>query len=137
MKARWKVQPAPTGKFRSFHVREWPQYEREDDRLLGFISCEDGYDVNVAKSGEHRVLSLWITGSRRSNFKIGEATTLAEAKAEVEAYCCKHADRLWPTPVNPAYPPDAVAYVGLVGGIPTIVPLVAVPPVGTILVVKK
>lgn len=57
-KIRWRVQPAPTGTYRSFHRRGWPTGECGD--FFFMIGCEDDYVPARVRSGDHSELSLSV-----------------------------------------------------------------------------
>lgn len=60
MKLKWKVQPAPTGRYRSFDHRGWPELLSPGGHLVAMICCSDDYSAKRAKSGEHMLLSVVV-----------------------------------------------------------------------------
>lgn len=60
MKIIWKVRPAPTGRYRSFEKRGWPDAEYEDGQPAASVSCEDDYIPRDVKTGHHRELTVRI-----------------------------------------------------------------------------
>ena len=95
MKIIWKVEPAPTGRYRSFNRRGWPMahYPMPGDPPAAMVSCADEYDPKKVRTGDHLPLSLHIaywedpaTRGGRAAFSwrkvVGSFNTLAEAKAQ-------------------------------------------------------
>lgn len=63
LKIKWVVDPAPTGPYRSFQKRGWPNahyVETSDEKPCAAIYCEDNYYPRDAKSGNHKELTLRI-----------------------------------------------------------------------------
>jgi len=54
MKLYWKVDPAPTGRFRSFEKRGWPTayYDKDEDKIAAALYCDAEYVPSIVKSGE-------------------------------------------------------------------------------------
>lgn len=59
-KIKWRVSPAPTGPFRSFHSRAWPYAEYSNGDSCAHIRCDESYRPADAKSGKHDELTLYI-----------------------------------------------------------------------------
>lgn len=61
IKLKWRVQPEPTGRYRSFDHRGWPSADYPNGQGAASIHCEDDYSAKRAK-GElpHTELSVWI-----------------------------------------------------------------------------
>ena len=61
-KIKWKVDPASTGKYRSFDKRGWPTafYQNEDENVCAFISCTDEYYPPNVKTGKHDPLYVRV-----------------------------------------------------------------------------
>lgn len=85
MKLKWKVQPEPTGRYRSFEKRGWPTAEYENQKIAASIHCDDDYVSARVREGDHKELTVrvadysvtpweWRTVKER-------ARTLDEAKA--------------------------------------------------------
>lgn len=96
MKLKWKVDPLPTGKFRSFQTRGWPSaVHAGTEHMAARIDCDDAYKPAKVKTGEHRPLRVRITEwfdpaerGTRAAFEwrtlAGEFATLKEAKAAAQ-----------------------------------------------------
>lgn len=84
MKIKWKVQPAPTGRYRSFKQRGWPIADYENGKYCASISCDDSYDPRDVKAGTHGELTLSIADHSQTPWKRRTASkrfkTLQEAK---------------------------------------------------------
>lgn len=94
-KIKWRVQPAPTGRYRSFDRRGWPTAEYEDGSYCASIYCEDEYVPARVKTGDHRPLTLMIRDrSTDPQWKRVRAskqfTTLEEAKAALAKILVAH-----------------------------------------------
>jgi hypothetical protein len=57
---KWKVDEAPTGRYRSFQSRGWPSAEYKDGRPAAAIYCEDSYEPANARTGKHAPLSVRV-----------------------------------------------------------------------------
>lgn len=87
IKLKWKVAPAPTGMYRSFHERGWPSasYNDSAETPAAMLLCDQSYHPADVKSCNHGEITIkiadhsvgvhwkWRTLKRR-------AKTLAEAK---------------------------------------------------------
>lgn len=98
----WRTQDVPTGRYRSFFHRGWPDahWNREVGPPAVQIRCEDEYIPRDVKTGNHKPLRVYIAdwSPRRGlppeiacdvsafNWKLlkGECKTLDEAKALAE-----------------------------------------------------
>lgn len=58
----WRVDPAPTGRYRSFQTRGWPfaHYKGPKERAAVYITCDDDYTPHRARTGEHAPLKIHI-----------------------------------------------------------------------------
>ncbi len=91
---KWKVDPEPTGRYRSFDRRGWPDahYKNKSEDVAARIRCEDEYYPRNVKSGNHKPLKVYVADWSRSPkgtsfiwLKIkGEFKTLKEAKEAAE-----------------------------------------------------
>ena len=93
MKYTWKVQPAPTGKYRSFSLRGWPHAQTEDEHNIASIECADDYVPSQVKKGNHQLLTMRIRTRSTANpetfvwLKFNrQFATLQEAKDAFEKY---------------------------------------------------
>jgi len=89
MKIKWKVNPKPTGQFRSFEERGWP-YAIVNNQIVAEIVCKDDYWPKAVKSGDHAELKILVydySGLSRECYSLTKrAQTLDEVKARVEKY---------------------------------------------------
>lgn len=91
-KIKWFVQPAPTGKWKSFETRGWPTAENQDGRLIAIITCPDQYVPRKVASGEHAPLTVKVMDWRQGNDirkwrpLTQQATCMTEAKAMVKRF---------------------------------------------------
>ena len=62
----WRVDPAPTGRYRSFQKRGWPSahYDDKDERPAAMIQCEDDYDPQDVRAGTHKELTVYVADYR-------------------------------------------------------------------------
>ncbi len=96
MKIKWVVEPAPTGRYRSFAHRNWPHGELDGEYAFK-IRCEDNYTAKRAR-GEQPHAPLKVTVADRSKCAKGwdvrtlkgEFATLLEAKAAAQAFADKY-----------------------------------------------
>lgn len=95
---KWKVDPAPTGPWRSFKTRSWPSSEYPDGCPAGGIKCEDEYRPSDAKSGDHKPLKIFLIDYSKPDGNCPwkrmvfskPAATLKEAKERLEEYIRLH-----------------------------------------------
>lgn len=90
MKIKWKVSPAETGPYSSFHKRQWPSahYCDEQESPAAMIICDSSYVPRRAKSGDHPQLKVAIANHSTKPTWVWEWSakkydTLDEAKAGV------------------------------------------------------
>src|SRR5574343_1066053 len=86
IKLKWKVDPIPAGRYRSFEKRGWPSAEYPDQSPAFFIKCEDEYIPHNIKTNNHKELTLMVAVYREDKGFDWRAvkrkfTTLPEAKA--------------------------------------------------------
>ena len=85
-KIKWKVDPAPTGKYSSFSKRGWPiaNYVDANESSCAAIYCEDDYNIRDAASGKHKPLELRLADHSKTPWRWVKVTktfaTLQEAK---------------------------------------------------------
>lgn len=84
-KVVWRVQEAPTGMYRSFQKRGWPQADYgKDGPIAATIYCKDEYRPRNVKTGEHGELTVRIAdhSTKPWTWKVArrKCKTLAEAK---------------------------------------------------------
>lgn len=85
IKYKWQVQPEPTGRYRSFETRGWPNAVTPDDGLIAFMVCTDEYKPSQVKIGNHAPIKIKVRVKKDdtwqfSNLK-GEWATVQQAKA--------------------------------------------------------
>ncbi len=96
MKYKWRVQPEPTGRYRSFEKRGWPDahYCDETESPCADIICEEEYVPRDVKSGDHPPLTLRIADHSQKPWKWVRArkqfNTLTEAKEGLKAILKAH-----------------------------------------------
>ena len=94
MKYKWKVQPIPTGRYRSFEHRGFPEAEYENGETAALILCDDEYYPPDVKIGNHKPLKLRITVHSVIPWKWmtvkGEFKTLKEAKNKFDELIKKY-----------------------------------------------
>jgi len=57
----WRVQPAPTGKYRSFQKRGWPTAcYKGTETPAAFLWCEDDYHPARVREGQHREITITV-----------------------------------------------------------------------------
>lgn len=96
IKLKWKVQPEPTGRWRSFENRGWPMATFPNGTMAARIDCGDDYKPANVREGKHGELTLYLAdysdrGPGASAWKwvrvIKTFKTVAEAKeAAVKLY---------------------------------------------------
>src|SRR5208282_1286331 len=59
-KIRWKVDSAPTGRYRSFSKRGWPSADYANGDIAAHILCEDEYIPSNIKEGKHAPLTVHV-----------------------------------------------------------------------------
>lgn len=112
MKLKWRVQPAPTGRYRSFEFRGWPTatYAGSDELAAVAIDCEDDYVPADARAGSHGPLTIrlaqWYSAEERGDraaFQwrtvVAKASTLQEAKETAHRILNDRPD-FWPEGVK-------------------------------------
>lgn len=96
---KWRVQPAPTGPYRSFETRGWPQLFASDETLLATILGPSDYTAQEAKRDD-LVLTVRIydysQGAQNRKTRISKQTfrTMQEAKNLVARMFARHPDWL-------------------------------------------
>jgi hypothetical protein len=89
---KWRVQSVPTGMYRSFQKRGWPQADYPSGTVAAAIYCTgpDDYDSRRVATGDHapltvRVADYSVTPWQWRRLK-GDFKTLQEAKAAFERF---------------------------------------------------
>jgi hypothetical protein len=92
VKLKWKVASRPTGRYASFHTRNWPSAEYPNGSPAASVQCEDDYSPARAREeaphadlfvfvAEHFPKSEWsVKGGFKWRKLKGTFKTLAEAK---------------------------------------------------------
>lgn len=101
----WKVQEAPTGRYRSFSRRSWPTgfSDKTQSMVVASISCEDEYISARVKTGEHKPLKVRLAIANKEEKREelgtwswrtlkGEFKTLKEAKEAANSFYEKNKD---------------------------------------------
>ena len=92
MKIKWKVADVPSGLYRSFQTRDWPEacWDNEYQSPAAMLYCKDEYVPATAKSGQHSELTIYIADYSVKPWKWRRfkkpANTLTEAKDRVAAF---------------------------------------------------
>lgn len=98
IKLKWKVASVPTGRYRSFEYRGWPDATYADGKPAVQIRCKDDYTAQRAKGeDEHAELTVYIADHHpKAEWKDRGAftwrtlkaryKTLAEAKEAAQAF---------------------------------------------------
>lgn len=100
MKPKWKVQPAPTGRYKSFEKRGWPSLEFADGRVVGYIysTAKESYVPRRVIDGTHAPLKFIMydysegAQKRKSLRSKREFTSLDDAKRALEACVAANPD---------------------------------------------
>lgn len=100
---KWKVQPAPTGPYASFHPRGWPMGYHPNGAAAVLLTCETEYVPLLVRTGRHEPITVrvaeWHSPEERKakggftwrKLK-GTCATLEEAKACAQAFYDRHRD---------------------------------------------
>jgi hypothetical protein len=100
VKITWRVDPPPSGKWRSFELRSWPSASFENGKPAAMIYCGTEYIPTKVKSGDHDSLTVKLFHhnhpERGNSWKIFtlriRPKTLAEAKELVKEFYNTHPD---------------------------------------------
>lgn len=96
---KWKVDPEPTGPYRSFNKRGWPTAETLDGESIAHIRCKDEYRPANLPTANHAPLHVYIrcknvnpekNGAWSWRKLKGEFKTLVDAKFAVERFFRAH-----------------------------------------------
>lgn len=94
MTLKWKVQPAPTGRHRSFEKRGWPRADYVNGDCAVMIYCNDNYYPSDAKAGTHSELTICVADHSVNPWRwrtlVKRAKTLAEAKELAVEFLKQH-----------------------------------------------
>jgi hypothetical protein len=69
IKIKWRVEPEPVGRYRSFEHRYWPSATFEDGSHCCCIFCESDYKPCNAKTGNHKELSISMADYSETQWK--------------------------------------------------------------------
>ena len=90
----WKVDPPPTGPYRSFSKRGWPTAEYSDQKMAFSIRCDAEYVPSNLKTGNHPELTVLVADYRGNGWAWRKLTqrckTLAEAKELAQKFIDKY-----------------------------------------------
>jgi len=76
IKLKWKVEPPPTGRYKSFDKRGCPSADYPNGNCAINIYCDDPYIPSNVKEGKHSPLTVRIADySKPSNPETGEGFT--------------------------------------------------------------
>lgn len=99
IKLKWKVQPAPTGLYRTFSNRPWPwaYFDKENDFVAARIDHVDREDYSAyrAKSDSQRLIvtaAVYVDGNWRWQRIKKVAKSYAEAKEIANEFFSQNRD---------------------------------------------
>lgn len=107
IKLKWKVSSVPTGRYRSFDHRAWPDATYPNGKSAASIGCTDDYTAQRAKGVDaHAELTVRIAfhhpradraekGGRTWRTLKTRFETLAEAKKAAQVFIDGHSE-VWP-----------------------------------------
>ena len=94
IKLKWKVSEKPTGRYRSFSRRSWPDAWYENGDIAASIICESEYVLANVKIGNHKALRIRIADHAMKPWLwrtlMQRAHTLKEAKELVKEFLNEH-----------------------------------------------
>jgi len=94
----WRVDPKPTGPYRSFQHRNWPAaHWHGSEQPAARIVCDVPYHPTIARTGHHPELRVRVavpTGDGKWEWRqlLKRAKNLGEAKAFAAEYFIQHKD---------------------------------------------
>lgn len=97
----WRVDPKPTGSYRSFIQRGWPSAAHAaSDNPAVSIRSESRYVPQNVKSGRHEPLHVFIAVPLGNTFdwrrlKAGPFATLHDAKQAAQGHFTSHPEHIW------------------------------------------
>lgn len=95
---KWKVEPSPTGRYRSFQPWGWPSAFAPDGQIVARIECPTRYSPRKVALQFHEPLTVKVADYRTTPFtwrKIkGQFKTIPEAKTAFEELIKKYPDIL-------------------------------------------
>jgi len=84
---KWRVDAAPTGRYRSFDKRGWPSAGYSNGDIAVTLHCEDEYIPSQVKLGQHGPITVWVA----------DWGILPEEKAKRGAFVWRKAKSTFPT----------------------------------------
>jgi len=94
LKLVWRVDPKPTGPYKSFEKRQWPSASYSNGSPAFSIACEEVYTPSVAKEGKHGALTIRVADHSEHNWRwktiAQRAATLEEAKNIASRFLFRH-----------------------------------------------
>jgi transcription elongation factor Elf1 len=110
LKLKWKIDPPPTGRFRSFQTRGWPSAHYLDGNPAIHLFCDEEYSGRTAKANGLEIRIQVADWSAPSNKETGSGftwrqmkqrgTSLTDARAKAEAILAAHPE-IWPKEEEP------------------------------------
>jgi hypothetical protein len=104
IKLKWRVREAPTGRYRSFEKRSWPDAEYSNGDPAFCIRCKTQYIPARVKTGDHLPLKLLVADwsidrkDGRASFEWrrfkAEFKTIPEAKKAALEFINKHPEMM-------------------------------------------
>lgn len=111
VKLVWRVDPVPTGRFRSFQRRGWPSADYADGSPAFMLSSDDEYVPAKVRAGDHKPLELRVADYREASLEKhggwrwarlkARPATLDEAKRLAEEFLKAHPEFM-PAALRPA-----------------------------------
>lgn len=64
---KWRVDPEPTGQYRSFDKRSFPSADYNDgsERTCAWMHCKTDYSGRVVKTGHHDLITVYVADYRK------------------------------------------------------------------------
>jgi hypothetical protein len=86
-KLKWRVADRPTGRYRSFERRGWPNADYENGKPAAMLRCQDEYVPKCVKDGDHGLIEIYVADHSGEQWRwrkaINRAVTLDYAKSLV------------------------------------------------------
>lgn len=67
MKLKWKVDPPPTGQYKSFQKRGWPTGHDENDEAAAIMYHAESYTAQLAKDAGENAITVQVADWTNEN----------------------------------------------------------------------